>query len=238
MATTIASKAQSRAMRLLSIESDGTYEHSAGVLASAGYPADGVPSQHTWRSAGKLSDEELTALLRAECTMHSYAASTADTRTHAERVADRKEAIHARRVARAESFQAWIRGDAPTAAERAGEGMSALDDTDSEAMQDIQPVEEVVAIIRQREPQGAVATHWLYLESGPNGETRRRHNWYLNAESAITAIYTEVRPGQSFRVEDTGDGYTVNHAHRGQDVPWVYRVEPGPEPGSERDYRG
>ena len=128
MATTMASKAQSRAMRLLSIESDGTYEHTSGVLAAAGYPADGVPSQHTWRSAAKLSDTDLVALLRAECTKQSYAASSADTRTHDQRVADRKESIHAARVARAASFDAWVRGDAPTAAERAFEGMSALDD--------------------------------------------------------------------------------------------------------------
>ncbi len=58
-----ASKSQTRLLHLLSLTSDGTYNMSGRLLEAAGMPKDGLPSRHSWRTAGKLSDADLLAAL-------------------------------------------------------------------------------------------------------------------------------------------------------------------------------
>ena len=64
-----ASKSQIRAAKVLGIAVDPINDEYADVaarLAATWMPEDGIPSGHTWRSAAKLSDDELVKLLKSE----------------------------------------------------------------------------------------------------------------------------------------------------------------------------
>lgn len=64
MSETPISKSQIRALRVKELGSPSGYEQAAQILENALLPRDGVPDGHTWRSAAKLSDEQLSALLQ------------------------------------------------------------------------------------------------------------------------------------------------------------------------------
>lgn len=59
------SKAQRKALDVLGIQYDPriSREYAAELLTKVGVSGDGVPAGHTWRSAAKLSDEELQRAL-------------------------------------------------------------------------------------------------------------------------------------------------------------------------------
>ena len=88
MAFTPISKSQQRLTQLLSIQTDGTYDMAARALDAAGLPKDGIPSGHTWRTAGKLSDAELLALLP---TLQAAAPVATASEARAERIAEYRE---------------------------------------------------------------------------------------------------------------------------------------------------
>ncbi len=64
MSETPISKSQIRALKVRSLGVATTYEQAARILENALLPRDGVPDGYTWRSAAKLSDQELSALLQ------------------------------------------------------------------------------------------------------------------------------------------------------------------------------
>jgi hypothetical protein len=72
--TTPVSKAQKRAARLLGVGVRATYTEMAEAFEAAGIARDGLPTNHDWRSAAKLSDDELVTLLRGEAADRDDAA--------------------------------------------------------------------------------------------------------------------------------------------------------------------
>lgn len=58
------SKSQARLTSILNLTTDGTANHAARVLEAAGYSPDAVPAGGTWRTAAKLTDDELVAATR------------------------------------------------------------------------------------------------------------------------------------------------------------------------------
>lgn len=106
MAVMKASKLQARILGLLGKEFDGTYDMGARLLEEMGLPKNGAPEGHTARSAGKLSDDELLALLpeadtSAEVATHDEAKAQDDAYwTRVKREA--KEAAQEREAERAE----------------------------------------------------------------------------------------------------------------------------------------
>lgn len=64
MSETPVSKSQARALKVKGLGTASRYEQASQILENALLPRDGVPSGHTWRSAAKLSDEQLSALLQ------------------------------------------------------------------------------------------------------------------------------------------------------------------------------
>lgn len=55
------SKSQARALRILGLAATDSYKVAATSLENAGYRPDGIPQGHTYRTAAKLSDADLTA---------------------------------------------------------------------------------------------------------------------------------------------------------------------------------
>lgn len=103
-----ASKSQVRALTLCGLTSDGTARHAAAVLAAAGFPADGVPAGHTFRSAAKLSDAEYRALFVPDA-LTALMAPVPET-TEARQARERAE-LDARKAARKAASRAWARGE-------------------------------------------------------------------------------------------------------------------------------
>ena len=60
------SKSQDRACGLLGLTHDGTYASAARALDTLFVSSDGLPADHTWRSAAKLGDAELVAGLTGD----------------------------------------------------------------------------------------------------------------------------------------------------------------------------
>lgn len=116
MAETPISSSQRRAAGLAGLETNGTYAHAASVLSAAGLPSDGCPSGHDWRSAKKLSDAELTALLvpsRDVVAQQYESAADRNLRIAAEQRQARKE--------RSARMVAWQRGEIAVEDEEARE---------------------------------------------------------------------------------------------------------------------
>jgi hypothetical protein len=65
MADTPISKSQVRALIVLGLYASSDYNSAASALENAGFPADGVPCGHTWRTAKKLNDDQLRQVLNA-----------------------------------------------------------------------------------------------------------------------------------------------------------------------------
>jgi len=65
MADTPISKSQARALVVLGLSSASDYNSAASALENAGFPSDGVPAGHNWRTAKKLNDDELLQLLNS-----------------------------------------------------------------------------------------------------------------------------------------------------------------------------
>jgi len=81
--TTATSKSQKRAMNLLNITASGDdYADAKAALEAAGLPGDGLPNGHNWRSAGKLSDDELVKLLNASRPDYAALADSANDRDY------------------------------------------------------------------------------------------------------------------------------------------------------------
>jgi len=59
------SKSQERALRVLGLGEADTYPVAREMLATVTANTDGIPTGHTWRSAAKLSDDELVTALGA-----------------------------------------------------------------------------------------------------------------------------------------------------------------------------
>ena len=55
------SKSQERALRVLSLGTADTYPAARALLSAQDFAEDGLPTGHTWRSAAKLTDDELVA---------------------------------------------------------------------------------------------------------------------------------------------------------------------------------
>ncbi len=55
------SKSQSRLLALVGIAAVDNYSAAAEALEEAGFSGSGVPAGGTWRTAAKLSDEQLVA---------------------------------------------------------------------------------------------------------------------------------------------------------------------------------
>lgn len=72
MSETPISKSQIRALKVRSLGVAPTYEQAARILENALLPRDGVPDGHTWRSAAKLSDQELSALLQLSAPAQDF----------------------------------------------------------------------------------------------------------------------------------------------------------------------
>lgn len=58
------SKSQARLTSILNLSTDGTANHAARVLEAAGYSPDAVPAGGTWRTAARLTDDELVDATR------------------------------------------------------------------------------------------------------------------------------------------------------------------------------
>jgi hypothetical protein len=65
MSETPTSKSQQRAIRVKALAGASTYTEASQILENAGLPGDGIPRGETWRSAAKLTDQQLDALLRS-----------------------------------------------------------------------------------------------------------------------------------------------------------------------------
>lgn len=61
MKNTPTSKSQTRAMSLLGLAVGDSYEAAALALENAGYRRDGIPAGQTWRSAAKMTNNDLLA---------------------------------------------------------------------------------------------------------------------------------------------------------------------------------
>jgi hypothetical protein len=72
MSETPISKSQIRALKVRGLGVATTYEQAAAILENALLPRDGVPDGHTWRSAAKLSDQELSALLQLSAPSEDF----------------------------------------------------------------------------------------------------------------------------------------------------------------------
>ena len=72
MSETPISKSQIRALKIRGLGVVSTYEQAAQILENALLPRDGVPDGHTWRSAAKLSDQELSALLQLSAPAQDF----------------------------------------------------------------------------------------------------------------------------------------------------------------------
>lgn len=59
MAETMTSKSQARACKIANLKPGETYDETKDILISAGLQGSGIPNGHTWRTAKKLSDDEL-----------------------------------------------------------------------------------------------------------------------------------------------------------------------------------
>ena len=68
MKETPISKSQERAIRLLGLANAAGYAQAAEILEAQGFRRDGLPMNETWRSAAKLSDQELVVKLNNDRT--------------------------------------------------------------------------------------------------------------------------------------------------------------------------
>ena len=72
MSETPVRKSQIRALNVMGLGTASGYEQAAQILEDALLPRDGVPDGHTWRSAAKLSDQELSALLQLSAPAQDF----------------------------------------------------------------------------------------------------------------------------------------------------------------------